>query len=123
MIPHDSEHLVHLFLMGLAFGLGYTRYLLATIFLIGFVGLLEIAQLFVPRPPRTYERLSYRRFRRISRHRQRTPRQRIFNLGASVVGYMFGAGTAIGAYVGRCDRKRRARRSPWRLAPAVRMAR
>ncbi|MGZ5917048.1 MAG: VanZ family protein [Methyloceanibacter sp.] len=35
--------------MGLAFGLGYaSRSILATLLLIGFVGLVEIVQLFVP---------------------------------------------------------------------------
>ena len=49
MIPHGFEHLVVFLLMGLAFGLGYaSRYILATLLLIAFVGLVEIAQLFVP---------------------------------------------------------------------------
>ena len=48
MLPHDPEHLVAFLLMGLAFALGYPSTLLATLLLVGFVGLLEIAQLFVP---------------------------------------------------------------------------
>lgn len=49
VIPHDLEHLIAFFLMGLAFGLGYvSRVFLTTFLLNGFIGLIEIAQLFVP---------------------------------------------------------------------------
>src|SRR5689334_3055699 len=49
IIPHDPEHLVAFLLLGLAFALGYPRRtLLATLLLVGFVGVVEIAQLFVP---------------------------------------------------------------------------
>ena len=49
VIPHGFEHLIIYFLMGLAFGLGYARRGILTTFLLnGFVGLIEIAQLFVP---------------------------------------------------------------------------
>jgi len=49
MISHGFEHLIVFLLMGLAFGLGYAnRSILVTLLLIGFVGLVEIAQLCVP---------------------------------------------------------------------------
>ena len=49
MLPHGLEHLVAFLLTGLAFGLGYAnRYVFATLLLIAFVALVEVAQLFVP---------------------------------------------------------------------------
>ena len=49
IIPHGAEHLVAFLLLGFAFALGYPRrILLATLLLVGFVGVVEIAQLFVP---------------------------------------------------------------------------
>ena len=49
MLPHGLEHLVAFLLTGLAFGLGYAnRYVFATLFLIAFVALIEVTQLFVP---------------------------------------------------------------------------
>ena len=49
VIPHGFEHFIIFFLMGLAFELGYARrVILTTSLLNGFVGLIKIAQLFVP---------------------------------------------------------------------------
>ena len=49
MLPHGFEHLIAFLLMGFAFGLGYaSRAILVTLLLIGFVGLIEVVQLYVP---------------------------------------------------------------------------
>ena len=49
MLPHGFEHLIASLLMGFAFGLGYTsRAILVALLLIGFVGLIEVVQLYVP---------------------------------------------------------------------------
>jgi VanZ family protein len=47
--PHNIEHIAIFLLMGFAFRIGYPRqYLFQSIALIGFAGLIEIAQLWVP---------------------------------------------------------------------------
>jgi len=49
IIPHSIEHLVAFLLLGFAFALADPRrILLANLLLVGFVGAIEIAQLFVP---------------------------------------------------------------------------